>query len=84
MRESRSAVITVIPGVKVYGYLIGAVTMLLMLAVRTPVIALTAPEVPTGMKVGVWMTPCEVVRMPRRAEPSIVIMPCSARRILLW
>src|SRR5215203_6957380 len=32
---------------------------------------LTAPSVPTGMKAGVSMTPCGVVRRPRRARPAV-------------
>src|SRR6185437_5171814 len=33
-------------------------------------IALTVPAVPTGMKVGVSIAPCAVVRRPRRAAPA--------------
>src|SRR5918993_2708373 len=31
----------------------------------------TAPRVPTGMKAGVWITPCGVCTSPRRAAPSV-------------
>ena len=34
--------------------------------------ALTVARVPTGMKTGVSMTPCAVVRRPARALPSVV------------
>jgi hypothetical protein len=33
--------------------------------------ALTAPWVPTGIKIGVGITPCSVTMDPARADPSV-------------